>query len=620
MNRLLQLYTLLLCTIVFGFGSPPDSLQVFNSTDSVLVIANRYQSSLKNIASSYAVIDAERIRATASHSVLQSVEINFPSAFVLQKNTLGYGIGTAGAGILNLRGLGGKPNSGVLILLNGHPDFMGIFGHPLPDAYGMDDIQQVEVLAGPGSTLFGSNAMGGVINIVNAEPNRSNIQADALIGSYHTSKLQLKTALSDGIHSASLALRHNRSEGHTSYSSAESIYLQGGASWHITPHWKLNLSGRYVPFSFDDRERAGREDRAGLGTYARVKRTTGEIILKNAFPKLQGSIQVYGNSGDHRIYDGFHSTDFTLGLSAYQYWQVNSKWHLAAGMDLMRYGGQAENPYLNLPDGSPLVNADFHKLNSAGLYGVLFYQPLPSLNIKTGLRYQTNSLQQQQLAPMAALTLDVRAGLRLFANYQSGYRTPTLMELYLFPTANDKLHSEQVDSYEGGISLDLPLNQDIQISYYHNYIHNRIQSLPLNTPPPAFRFVNSGSDKQWGTDLRYRFRPLTFLSIQLAYSYLDAGSLTAFNPGQQFKYQIAGHWKSLHALLFGRSVYGLYASNNHQQPVNDYHEVNLSLRWQTRHVNPYLRVQNLFNRQFEYLPGYPAPGRQLQIGLQVTMF
>lgn len=51
-------------------------------------------------------------------------------------------------------------------VIDGHPPFMGIRGHSLLDSYVSSDAEQVEVIRGPTSTLYGSNAMGGVINII----------------------------------------------------------------------------------------------------------------------------------------------------------------------------------------------------------------------------------------------------------------------------------------------------------------------------------------------------------------------------------------------------------------------------------------------------------------------
>lgn len=55
---------------------------------------------------------------------------------------------------------------GLLVLIDGHPQYMGLFAHPISDAYQSFLAERVEVLRGPASVLYGSNAMGGVINIV----------------------------------------------------------------------------------------------------------------------------------------------------------------------------------------------------------------------------------------------------------------------------------------------------------------------------------------------------------------------------------------------------------------------------------------------------------------------
>ena len=70
------------------------------------------------------------------------------------------------AGGISIRGIGGSPNTQMLVLIDGHPQFMGLMGHPLPDAYVASDVERVEVVRGPASILYGTNAMGGVINII----------------------------------------------------------------------------------------------------------------------------------------------------------------------------------------------------------------------------------------------------------------------------------------------------------------------------------------------------------------------------------------------------------------------------------------------------------------------
>jgi len=320
-----------------------DTLQTFDSEDSIVVVANRYQTTLKRIASNYQIISAQSIKQMSTHSALQLVDIQFPSAYVLEKRVIGYGVGSDGAGTLNLRGMGGKPNTGVLVLLNGHPDFMGIFGHPLPDVYGTDNIQQMEILPGASSTVFGSSAMGGVVNIVTRPDFRTPLRISAEGGSFGTYNVGLQLAKQFGNHGGSLSIRTKKTDGHEPQTSFNSLNVQTDWRFRLNPVWSLSFSARYVPYEFDDPAR--QNDIANLGTYGKIERGTGEIILENKMDKLSGSTQVYANMGHHRFYDGFESNDHAYGMSTYQYWDYSKTFQFAAGGDLMQYGGQAKNPF-----------------------------------------------------------------------------------------------------------------------------------------------------------------------------------------------------------------------------------------------------------------------------------
>ena len=93
---------------------------------------------------------------------------------------MGYGVSDGAAGSMNLRGIGGA--AGMLILIDGHPQYMGLMGHPIADAYQSMLAERVEVLRGPASVLYGSNAMGGVVNIVTRKIQQDGVKTGARIG------------------------------------------------------------------------------------------------------------------------------------------------------------------------------------------------------------------------------------------------------------------------------------------------------------------------------------------------------------------------------------------------------------------------------------------------------
>jgi len=601
------------------YSSTNDSLQTIHARDSVVVIASRYQTSLKNSAYGYQVIPGREVNLIANHSALEAVDMQFPSSFMLEKKVMGYGVGSAGGGLLNLRGLGGKPNTNVLVLLNGHPDFMGIFGHPLPDVYGMDDISQVEVIAGASSTVFGNHAMGGVVNLVSQPQYDRLLRLNIEGGTFGTYRMGMNLSKQFGGHGLFVTLSKKRSDGHIARTEFESLHVQGGWTYQINPAWSLSAQARYVPYTFDDPDTLSVVNTLDWDYAGKIERGTGEVILRNQGMDLQGSTQIYGNFGKHQFRDGFESQDLTLGLSAYQYWKASENYQFAAGTDIIHYGGQAENNYSFLPNGKPVVNNDDHALNSAGVYVMGFYQPFAFLNLKGGLRYEHHSLPVSSFAPMASVNITLHPAFGFFASYQSAFRMPTLTELYLFPAANENLEAEKVRSYETGIKFSPLQSLTGSVSLFRNDVENLIQSLPNAAPPPQFKNVNSGEAEQWGIESQINLSLTRFARLQLAYSHLDPDYLTAFNPQDQFKYYLNIEWRKINAALYGKYVHDLFADNNARLGLPDYHVLNLSLSRQFQLVEVYARLLNILDRTYYILPDYRAPGFNARIGLRLSI-
>ena len=113
---------------------------------------------------------AVEIDRGGARTVFDAVDQLVPGAFVTRRGIMGYGIATNGTGSVSIRGIGGSPNTGVLIVVDGRPDMQGLMGHPLPDFYSLSNAESVSVTEGPASVLYGSNAMGGAIEIVPSRP------------------------------------------------------------------------------------------------------------------------------------------------------------------------------------------------------------------------------------------------------------------------------------------------------------------------------------------------------------------------------------------------------------------------------------------------------------------
>jgi len=584
--------------------------QIYQSKDTVVVVADRFKLPLKDLTYTHQLISREIVSSIITHSMLQAVDMAFPSAFTLDKKVIGYGVGPDAGGSVNIRGQGGKPNTGLLVLINGHPDFMGIFGHPLPDVYGMDNIEQVEILAGPTSTAFGSNAMGGVINIKTRPNYDQMLSFSAEGGTYNTYNLGLSLTKSNNKTGFFLGARHNKTDGHIDKSSFESYRLHGGLDYQFNPIWRLSIQGRYVPYTFDDPAR-GNSDPAGLGLYGDIKRGTGELILENNGVVLSGSSQIYGNWGRHKFYDGFDGRDYSYGFSSYQQWSANQVFNLSAGFDAINYGGQAENQLV--PPG--IVNDEEKNLTSVGLYVIGFYTGIKKFNFNFGVRYQYNSLPVQNISPVLGITYSVIPALQIYANYQNGFRYPTLNELYLFPSRNPDLEPENINSIEVGFRYLWAAQNSVRISYYYNDADNIIQQISNPLPPPAVVYSNSGKARQIGLETQVNIQLYSSLAIQLNYSYLDPDRISAYNPKHQFKYFLNYRLKNFQVSTYGKYIDGLYAQNDFREPLADYHLLNMKISADFFQWVFYVKLQNLLDRLYYVQPDYPAPKFNMLLGI-----
>lgn len=581
-------------------GDPPH----FALHDSVLIVANRYASTLTRETNALTVISAEAIGRTSDHSLLETIQWQVPSAFLADTRIGGFGVGTAGTGMLSLRGMGGKPNTGVAMMIDGHPDFMGIFGHPLPDVYGKDDVERVDVLLGPASTVFGGGAMGGVVNIVTRGALRNSLHVSAEGGSWDTYSTSLGISRRFGSHGLQLSIGHSRSGGHVPRSDFSGSRVQAGWDWRISDRWQLAMRGRYVPYTFDDPTRTS--DPAGLGTYGDIRRGMGQLILRNNGGVLEGSTQFYFNAGHHEFFDGFVSDDQSQGLSTYQQWRAGERVSLAVGGDLLRYGGRAS-----------LDNTE-HLLSTAGAYALAMYSPLDMLHVRAGLRWQYHSLALHSVAPTFGVSLVPVGGLRIYANMQSGYRHPTLRELYLFPTSNPDLTEERSSGQEAGVEYAHALGT-LRLAAFRTQAEDMIATVANPAPPPPLRFRNAVTAEQWGLEASVRYRILPFLHAQIAWSRLDPDGLTAFNPSQQFKYLLFAEVGDLRATVAGQYVHELFAGDNSTLPMPDYHVLDATVSWSFPLIELFLKARNILNREYRILPGYAAPGAHVLLGLRFAM-
>lgn len=101
-------------------------------------------------------ISEKQLEATGSTQLLSAVSGLVPSLFVTERNIFGFGVSNGGSGGVKIRGVGGSPTNAVLMMVDGQPQFAGIYSHSVADFYQTEYVDHVEVLRGPASVLYGT--------------------------------------------------------------------------------------------------------------------------------------------------------------------------------------------------------------------------------------------------------------------------------------------------------------------------------------------------------------------------------------------------------------------------------------------------------------------------------
>ena len=225
-----------------------DSARI-NQLDEVLVTGTRYETDVRHLPMTVSVVRREKIEQSHVSSLLPLLTEQVPGLFVTSRGVMGYGVSGGASGGISLRGLGGN-SARLMVLIDGHPQYMGLMGHPISDAYQSMMAERVEVLKGPASVIYGSNAMGGVVNIVTRKmlEDGALTQINLGAGSYGSFQSEINNRLRKGRFTSIASVSYNRTDGHRENMGFNqySGYLK--MIYECSEYWKINADVNLMQF------------------------------------------------------------------------------------------------------------------------------------------------------------------------------------------------------------------------------------------------------------------------------------------------------------------------------------------------------------------------------------
>lgn len=588
----------------------------------VVITGTRNATDIRHLPMTLSIINRSELEKRYEPSLLPTLTEQIPGLFATSRGVMGYGVSTGAAGSINVRGIGSGAQ--MLVLIDGHPQYMGLFGHPIADAYQTMLAERVEVLRGPASVLYGSNAMGGVINIVTRQQKKDGVRTNINVGtgSYGTVQTEATNRIRKNRFSSIVAASYNRTDGHRPDIGFEQYEGYAKLGYDINNTWNVYGDVNVTHFNASN---PGSVYEPLLDNNSRITRGMASFALQNNYKYSSGALGFFYNWGRHKINDGyemgkepqtslFNSKDLMMGVSWYQSAILFKGNRLTLGFDYQHFGGESWNKVIATGEKEPGINK---KQDEFAGYIDVRQNFSTYLSMNVGLRMDHHSHVGTELVPQGGLAFHLPRNTELKAMVSKGFRNPTIREMYMFPPQNPDLKPERLMNYELSFTqklLDGNLCYGANIYYING--DNTIMTTQVNGYP---KNINTGFIENWGIESNIGYCINSQWKLNANYSWLHMENPVLAAPEHKlyagFDFT-QGRWGIYSGVQY---VKGLYVSVGETQATEDFILWNIRGNYRLcKYVDLYAKGENLLAQQYEIMRGYPMPKATFMGGININ--
>lgn len=608
------------------------------AVEDVVVTANRSAQPIERVGASVTVLTQAAIEARQTPAVVELLAQTPGVSF-----TRNGGVGTSTG--VNIRGAESQHTVVLIdgVKLNDPSSTQGgfNFGNLL-----IGDTARIEVLRGAQSTLWGSQAIGGVVNIVTAEPTEA-LQGslDAEAGARGTTYFRGGIGGANDRLSWRLAASRYDTDGFSAFAKGTeddgytNTGLSGRLNVKVTDAVSLDLrsvwsSGRndFDAFNGDSREYGKTQELvayAGLnfdlldGRFRnRIGYAHTDTDRRNFNPDNKVQTLTFDAEGQNRRWEYQGAFAVTEALNA-----TFGLEHEKSEMKTRSPGDWNPNPAFGRGEA---------ELNSA--YGQVQWTVLDGLTLTGGLRYDDHAQYGDNLLGQVAAAWALNEGDTVVrASWGQGFRAPGLYELYS-EYGNLNLQPEEFDSWEIGVEQRLFDRAVVSATYFNRQADNEIRyngcSTPSTDPLCTVNGVgrwgyyrNVQKTEAQGVELVGRVDVTERLNVSANYTWTDAKSASGATDGKRLtrRPEHMANFAADYAFAFGlkagvavRYVGETFNNDANTVKVDSYTLVDLRASYPINDtLEVYGRIENAFDEDYQTVLNYGAPGRGVFGGVRV---
>ncbi len=601
-------YLLLITTTLFlvSNGLPRDSVVL--TLPEVVITAERVPHHIRDLAASVSVVTGEELRSSGARSATDALAL-LPGVFIQRT-------GQFGRTDIDIRGVGDKGTQ-IAVLIDGRPEKMSLFGCTVTHTLPLNNVERIELVRGPLSVLYGSDALGGVVNIITRKATKPlDLNARLSYGSFQTVGARISAGTRwQQLHTL-VSFAKDISQGHLPNSQYNGNDIALRAGYDLSPALGLDFSGKYFTGVKHEPKRATDPDTFDASGWNQYDRGGVDLTFKLRH-KINGMFKLYRNFGEHLFdpSDGWHSTDYTNGALLHLHHQFGFKNLIQGGIELKRLGGT------QLSDTSkPSWSRSQFDIFIAD------EQTIGPLIATAGARFARDNISGNAFAPKFGLVGKTPFGTALRLNVNKGFRFPPFNYTSIFPPKNPELLPEISWNYELGLNQRIASFLQLDIAGFILKGDNLIETAPNPTPPPPVKFQNKGAFQFRGIEASLELNYRIF-SLRTTATVNDFGVHTRARPGQKLNVALALNPGRFTGTVLLNAVSRYYAEDSSKTPIPSFHTVDLRIRYQLlNQLSISGAVENLLDRKYQAfasLPGsaaglYQMPGRSWTIGIDIN--
>lgn len=629
---------------IFATGVNADDKFAYDNpkklNDSIVVTANRRATPIREVASSITILTAEDI-VEAQVNMVSDLLRTVPGVDVVQSGGPGKTVSVF------LRGAGSHH---TLVIIDGiEMNDPATASSSFDFAHlNVDDIQRIEILRGPQSVLYGSDALGGVINIITKHGiGKPKIELNSEVGAYKTFKESLLISGSKNDVDYTFNLSRKDVEGFSSIKSDntnpekdgyKNSYFSSNLGWQLSNNFYITLTGKYVDAKADIDKTFGNPDDPNYITKSKLK-TLGSKL--EVFPQNYKFRQSYGfyyskhKSESIDEVDDFlpeDKSEFTtdgerIKLDWQNIYDISNDISFLAGIETenekfssINYSQSSFGEYVDIVETISNRTTGIYLLSSIDYNNRLF--------VTVGARNDHHDRYGNQFTYRITSSYDINPiGFKLKGTIGTGFKSPSLFQLLHPLYGNPELKAENSNGWELGIEKNIFSNLLLLgITYFSNDFEDII-----TYNPATFVNENITEAETNGIELFIAMRPDANSDVRFDYNITDAIDLSdnsrlvrrpkhkaSISLSRRFDEKLKANFRILY--VGKRDDLDFNQFPTAKVKLNSYSITNIAVSY---FVNSRMTInghlENLFDKEYEEVLTFNSPGRSGYFGVRLSM-